>query len=208
MSREAKGQRWQEVVKRVLDVALALLLLVLLAPLLVLVAVLIKLDSRGTILFVQERLGRGLRPFRMYKFRSMVENASELQVHIRDLNEVSLPLFKVRRDPRLTRIGRPLRRLSIDELPQLLNVLKGDMSLVGPRPPLASEVAMDPFRQACRLRRLPGLTGAWQVRGRSEVGYEEMMDLDLDYVANWSLGRDLRILLRTPGAVITGRGAH
>lgn len=197
-----------EAVKRTMDVALALVALVILLPLVVVAAALIRLDSRGGVLFVQERLGRDLRPFRLYKFRSMVANAAALRHELSDLNEATPPLFKVRRDPRITRIGRVLRKLSIDELPQLVNVVRGDMSLVGPRPPLAQEVAMDPLRQSIRLRRRPGLTGPWQVRGRSELNYEEMMRLDLEYVRSWSLARDLWILIRTPLAVISGRGAH
>ncbi|MBO0838500.1 MAG: sugar transferase, partial [Actinobacteria bacterium] len=174
-STQPEPQQWRQAAKRAIDVALAVLLLLVLAPLMVLVAILVRLDSPGPVIYAQERIGRGLRPFRMYKFRSMVENASSLQEEILHLNEVEPPLFKVRRDPRVTRVGRPLRRTSIDELPQLLNVVKGDMSLVGPRPPLAGEVEVDPDRQASRLRRRPGLTGAWQVQGRSGLGYEEMI---------------------------------
>jgi len=160
------------------------------------------------VLIAQERVSKGLRTFRMFKFRSMVANASELVASLQALNEATPPLFKIRNDPRITRLGRYLRKLSIDELPQLINVLRGEMSLVGPRPPFVHEVQHDRWRQSMRLRQAPGMTGLWQVSGRSDLSYEEMIALDLNYVRGWSIGLDLRILLRTPLVVIKGKGAH
>jgi len=182
--------------------------LLVLLPVMLLVAIAIKLDSPGPVFVVQERVRQGARPFRMYKFRSMVRNAEAMLAELRLLNEAEPPLFKIKRDPRLTRVGRYLRRFSIDEIPQLFNVLAGDMSLVGPRPPFAHEVAEDPLRQRLRLERVPGMTGVWQVSGRSELGYEQMMQLDLKYARDWSLAVDLKILLLTPLVVLTGQGAH
>lgn len=194
--------------KRTLDVAVALPALVLLGPLMLAVAVAIKLDSPGPALIGQERVSKGLRTFRMYKFRSMVANAGDLIGSLQALNEATPPLFKIRNDPRITRLGKHLRRLSVDELPQLINVLRGDMSLVGPRPPLVGEVQSDRWRQSMRLRHAPGMTGLWQVSGRSELGYEAMVALDLRYVRDWSITLDLSILMRTPSVVLKGRGAH
>ena len=195
-------------VKRCIDVSLALLALVLAAPILLISALAIKLDSRGPVLITQERVGQGMRTFRLLKLRSMVVNADELVDVLQPLNEATFPLFKMTNDPRITRVGRHLRRLSVDELPQLVNVLRGEMSLVGPRPPLPNEVECDYLRQSIRLRQPPGMTGLWQVSGRSELGYEDMIALDLDYMHGWSLLLDLKILLRTPLVVLTGRGAR
>jgi lipopolysaccharide/colanic/teichoic acid biosynthesis glycosyltransferase len=195
-------------VKRSIDVVVAALVLLLLAPLTLIVAIAIKLDSPGPVLMGQERVSKGLRPFRMYKFRSMVANASDLVASLAPLNEATPPLFKMQKDPRVTRVGRHLRRLSVDELPQVLNVLRGDMSLVGPRPPFAHEVEYDQRRQKIRLQHRPGMTGLWQVSGRSNLGYEEMIALDLRYMRDWSILLDLSILLRTPAVVLSGRGAR
>lgn len=199
---------WHAAVKRLLDLLVAIAALALLIVPMLLIAVLIKLDSRGPVLLGQVRIGRDLEPFRMYKFRSMVANAAAMQTALAELNEASGPLFKMKRDPRLTRVGRLLRRTSLDETPQLFNVIKGEMSLVGPRPPLGHEVAHDRGRQALRLRAIPGMTGAWQVSGRSDLSYEQMIALDLDYLDGWTIGRDLKILLKTPDAVLTGKGAR
>jgi lipopolysaccharide/colanic/teichoic acid biosynthesis glycosyltransferase len=144
----------------------------------------------------------------MFKFRSMVTNAGDLMASLASLNEATPPLFKIHKDPRITRVGRHLRRLSIDEIPQVFNVLGGDMSLVGPRPPFAHEVEYDRRRQKIRLQQLPGMTGLWQVSGRSDLGYEEMIALDLRYVRDWSILLDLSILLRTPLVVLSSRGAR
>jgi exopolysaccharide biosynthesis polyprenyl glycosylphosphotransferase len=194
--------------KRGIDIALSLLLLVLLSPLWALLALLIKLDSPGPILFKQLRVGKERKPFQFYKFRSMRMTAEEDIAELSDLNEVSWPLFKIKSDPRLTRVGSFLRRTSLDELPQLINVLKGEMSLVGPRPPLPSEVEKyEPWHMK-RLEVAPGLTGLWQVSGRSDLPFNEMVMLDIYYIENWSLGLDFRTLLRTIPAVITGQGAY
>jgi lipopolysaccharide/colanic/teichoic acid biosynthesis glycosyltransferase len=194
--------------KRAIDVLVSLIALTLLGPVMLIAAAAIKLNSPGPVFIRQERVSKGLRRFRMLKFRSMVVNADELLPMLEALNEATPPLFKMKNDPRMTRVGRHLRRLSIDELPQLINVLKGDMSLVGPRPPLVHEVAFDYRRQSSRLRRPPGMTGLWQVSGRSDLGYDDMIKLDLRYVREWSLVLDFIILLRTPAVVLTGRGAR
>ena len=185
---------------------LALLLLVL--PLLV-VAALIKLDSPGPILYRQVRVGRRGRLFTMYKFRSMVDRAEELHDWLAtSTGQDESPIFKLRRDPRITRVGIFLRRSSLDELPQLINVVRGEMSLVGPRPPLVREVERYEQWQLARLEAVPGVTGLWQVNGRSELPFEEMVRLDLEYINHWSLGLDWKILLRTVPAVLGGRGAY
>ena len=195
------------VAKRLVDIAGALVLSALALPLVIAVVILIKLDSRGPLVVSQQRVGRNGRTFRMYKLRSMVAGADGLQDSLAGLNEAQGALFKIRKDPRLTRVGRFLRRFSIDELPQLANVLKGEMSLVGPRPPFAHEVAQDPLRQAIRLRYPPGITGLWQVSGRSDLGYDQMIRIDLRYARTWSLLLDAAILVRTIPAVLSGRGA-
>ena len=194
--------------KRAGDLVATSLGLLLISPLLLGIALAIKLDSPGPVFYRQERVGKHGRRFKMLKFRSMRPDADKLLVMLRERNEASGPLFKMRSDPRVTRIGRVLRRLSLDELPQLLNVLKGEMSLVGPRPPLPSEVAEYEDWQFGRLRAVPGITGLWQVSGRSEVPFHDMVRLDLHYIRNWSLGLDLEILVRTIPAVLTSRGAY
>jgi len=196
------------VVKRAVDLVGALVLVVLTAPLMLTIAALIVLDSPGPPLIRQERVGRGMRLFRMYKFRSMLRESDKLRTQLLDMNELDGPLFKIRRDPRLTRVGARIRRWSIDELPQLLNVVRGEMSLVGPRPPFDHEVEQDYLRQAIRLRYPPGMTGLWQVSGRSDLAYDEMMRLDLSYTRDWSIELDVRILLRTVPVVLSGKGAY
>ena len=193
--------------KRWLDVIGAACLLVVVAPLMAVVAILVRLESPGEVILRQERFGRDLRPFEMYKFRSMVAGAEGLRASLQDLNQANGPLFKIRNDPRTTSVGRMLRRLSLDELPQLINVLRGDMSLVGPRPPLRSEVEEDRLRQRLRLRFTPGMTGLWQVSGRSELPYEAMLQLDYAYMRRWSPLLDVQILARTLPAVVRGEGA-
>jgi len=195
-------------VKRAFDLACAGLALVLLSPIWLLIALAIKLDSPGPVLFRQMRSGREGRPFVLYKFRSMYEGAETDMERLLAMNEASGPLFKIKDDPRRTRVGRFLRRTSLDELPQILNVLRGDMSLVGPRPALASEVAQYQDWHRKRLEVLPGLTGLWQVSGRSDLSFDEMVMLDIYYGENWSLGTDLRILLRTVPQVLFGDGAY
>ncbi len=194
--------------KLALDLIGAGIWLLLLWPLFLVVAILIKLDSRGPVFYRAERIGLNGRPFAMLKFRTMVVNAEERRIALLGRNEGAGPLFKMRQDPRVTKVGRWLRRLSIDEAPQLINVLLGHMSLVGPRPPLRSEVATysgDVYR---RLLVKPGITGLWQVSGRSDLSWEESVRLDLFYVENWSLIRDLVIIGRTIGAVCRSAGAY
>lgn len=194
-------------VKRSLDLSLAAMALLLLSPLLLVAAVSVKLSSPGPVIFRQQRCGLNGRRFTLYKFRSMVQNAEALRASLEHLNEKST-VFKIRNDPRLTPIGRFLRRTSIDELPQLWNVLKGDMSLVGPRPPIASEVEKYERWQRRRLRMRPGLTCLWAIEGRDQLDFDTMMRKDLQYIDNWSLSLDVRILLLTIPIVLTGKGAN
>jgi len=199
---------YRVVVKRVIDIIGAATGLILVAPLLLIVAAAIKLTSRGPIIYPQDRCGLTRRAFRMYKFRSMYADADKLQASLEDRNEAIGPVFKIRNDPRVTPLGRLLRKSSIDELPQLWNVLRGDMSLVGPRPL--------PWRDVQRITRpsdmrrfsmRPGITCLWQVQGRSNIGFERWVELDLEYIDSWSLALDARILARTIPAVLSGDGA-
>ncbi|HEX5368926.1 MAG TPA: sugar transferase [Dehalococcoidia bacterium] len=195
-------------VKLVIDRLIAAVLLLLLLPLFLVVALMIRLDSRGPALFRQTRVSRRGRLFVMYKFRSMVADAEKLQPQLAERFGLDgNAIFKLRQDPRVTRVGSWLRRSSIDELPQLINVLRGDMSLVGPRPPLASEVHLE-GRHMARLAAQPGMTGLWQVSGRSELMFEDMLRLDLEYINRWSFALDYLILLRTIPTVIGKRGAY
>ncbi len=193
--------------KRALDVVVAALALAILLPLFVIIAVVIRLDSPGPVLYRCTRVGRGGVPFTFWKFRSMANGADCDKSKLLHLNEVDGPVFKLSRDPRMTRVGRWLRRTSIDELPQLVHVLVGHMTLVGPRPPEPEEVVQYEPWQRRRLAVRPGLTCLWQISGRSLIGFEEWMRLDLEYVSRRSFALDLRILLRTIPAVISGRGA-
>lgn len=195
-------------VKRVMDVTIALLMFLLGLPLILIIAVAIKLDSRGPILFRQDRVGKNGRPFRIYKFRSMRVGAEEEQDDLFAMNEADGPLFKIRNDPRLTRVGRFLRRTSLDELPQLINVLEGQMSLVGPRPAIPCEVEQYQPWHRQRLSVHPGMTGLWQVSGRSELTFDEGVLLDIYYIEHWSPWLDLNILLRTVPKVFMGDGAY
>ena len=194
-------------IKRALDFVLSTVLLLLLSPMFVLLAILIKSTSPGPVFFAQERVGQNKRRFNMLKFRSMVVNAEELRAELEEMNEAEGPVFKIKKDPRITPIGGFIRKYSLDEFPQLLNVWRGQMSLVGPRPPLASEVDQYTWNQRRRLSVKPGMTGLWQVSGRSDVGFDEWVELDLQYIDTWSILNDLWILMRTFGAVIQGRGA-
>ncbi|WP_032797244.1 sugar transferase, partial [Streptomyces sp. HCCB10043] len=198
----------QAVVKNVLDRAGALFGLLALAPLLLAVALSVRLSSRGPVFHRQVRQGQHNRPFTMWKFRTMVADAEQLKAQLAVVNEVDGPLFKMRSDPRVTPVGRMLRRTSIDELPQLLNVLLGHMSLVGPRPPLPEEASRYDEREHRRLAVKPGLTGLWQVSGRSDLSWQETVSLDLWYVDNWSVAADMGLLARTVRAVTDGRGAY
>jgi lipopolysaccharide/colanic/teichoic acid biosynthesis glycosyltransferase len=200
-------------IKRIIDLLGAAAALVLLSPILLVVAVLIRLDSRGPILFRQERMGRGGRPFRIFKFRTMTADAEDRLPELEARNEsAGGVLFKIRRDPRVTRLGRLLRRTSLDELPQLLNVLRGEMSLVGPRPLQRRDCALlqqsDPSGYQKRHQVLPGITGLWQVSGRSEVGSARMLALDVAYVDGSSLAMDLWIILQTIKVLLTCKGAY
>ena len=194
--------------KRVMDVAVSATLLVLLAPLLALIALAILVDSGRPVLFRQRRAGEEGKPFNVLKFRTMVTDAEQRLPELVDLASLDQPAFKIRNDPRVTRIGRPLRRASLDELPQLLNVLRGDMSLVGPRPEEEAVVALYDERQRGRLAIKPGLTGPMQVYGRSDLTFEERLAMERDYLDNLSLLTDLAILMRTPRAIVRGDGAY
>jgi exopolysaccharide biosynthesis polyprenyl glycosylphosphotransferase len=202
--------RSSQIAKRALDITLSAFLILLLAPVIAAIALAIKLESRGPVLFRQPRVGRGFELFGMLKFRSMYADAEDRKVDVLDLNEADDGvMFKIRSDPRVTKVGRILRRFSVDEIPQLFNVLIGDMSLVGPRPLIAQETnALDPAWQTRRLDLRPGMTGPWQIQGRSETPFQEMVRLDYQYVAGWSLARDVEILLATAPAVLAGRGAY
>lgn len=193
--------------KRTLDIALASVLLLLALPILGVLALLIRLSSNGAVLFRQKRCGRNGRLFTLYKFRTMIADAEERRREIEHLNEMNGPVFKARNDPRVTRFGRLLRKFSLDELPQLWNVLKGDMSLVGPRPPIPEEVAQYERWQRRRLAMKPGLTCLWQISGRNELDFEQWMKLDLAYIDNWSPWLDIKILVRTVPVVLSGKGA-
>jgi exopolysaccharide biosynthesis polyprenyl glycosylphosphotransferase len=194
--------------KRILDITCSLFALIVLALPMLAIALLVRMTSPGAALFKQKRLGLNGRPFTFYKFRSMVENAEQLREQVEHLNEKDGPVFKISRDPRLTRIGGLLRRYSIDEWPQFWNVLKGDMSFVGPRPAVATEVEQYESWQRRRLRMRPGLTCLWALHGRDQLEFETWMRLDLEYIDNWSLSLDLKILLHSIPAVLVGRGAH
>ncbi|WP_051722871.1 sugar transferase [Streptomyces albus] len=198
----------QTALKAALDRAGAALGLLLLAPVYGLLALVIRLDSRGPVLHRQTRTGLDGKPFTMWKFRTMVADAEQRRAELSAANEQDGPLFKMRRDPRVTRVGRWLRRSSLDELPQLVNVLRGEMSLVGPRPPLPDEVAQYDEVAMRRLAVKPGLTGLWQISGRSDLSWDESVALDLRYADNWSLRGDLDLLARTFRAVVDGRGAY
>jgi exopolysaccharide biosynthesis polyprenyl glycosylphosphotransferase len=199
---------WRGVAKRTTDITIAALGLIFTAPLMAIVAVAIKLDSPGPVVFRQQRIGKDGNLFTIYKFRTMCADAEIRLAELESLNEAKGPLFKIRNDPRTTRVGRILRRLSIDEIPQLWNVLRGEMSMVGPRPALPSEAAKWVSRTRDRLLVKPGLTGMWQVNGRSDASFAQYEQLDLYYVDNWSLITDLLIILRTVPILLSHKGAY
>ena len=203
-----KRNGWRAQAKRTFDVSIAAAGILATAPVCVLAAVAIKVTSPGPVLFRQERVGLRGRRFHVYKFRTMVDGAEKLLVDLAEANEADGPLFKLKADPRVTRVGRILRKLSIDELPQFLNVIRGEMSLVGPRPALPSEVSQWGQELFERLRVQPGITGMWQVNGRSDSSFSEYQRWDLYYVDNWSIWRDLGILLKTIPVVVRGEGAY
>jgi len=196
------------IVKRFFDLLIATTVLLFTGIPMIIAAILVKATSKGPIIFKQVRVGRGGRFFWCYKFRSMCEDAEEKKQTLMHLNEASGPVFKIKRDPRITGVGAVLRKYSIDELPQLFNVLKGDMSIVGPRPPLPSEVALYTARDRQRLAVRPGLTCLWQVSGRSNVSFDRWVELDIEYIETMSFVNDVKIVLKTIPAVIKGSGAH
>jgi exopolysaccharide biosynthesis polyprenyl glycosylphosphotransferase len=207
--RSGPSDGWPLLAKRLIDICGSSLLLVALAPLFVGVALGIKLDSPGPVFFIQERVGLNGRRFKLVKFRTMVVGADQQQQELERLNEAAGPVFKIKGDPRITRLGRFLRRYSIDELPQLFNVLRGEMSLVGPRPlPVRDIERIDARGHKRRLSVKPGVTCLWQVNGRSNVSFNEWVRMDLEYIDKWSLGLDLKILLKTIPAVLKGSGAY
>ena len=198
---------YQLMVKRIFDVGASLVLLTVLSPLLGVIALLIKVTSPGPVFYVQERVGMNRRRFNLFKFRSMCVDADEQKRALVHLNEMDGPVFKIKNDPRVTPIGHFIRKTSIDELPQLFNVLGGSMSLVGPRPPVPEEVEQYKWLFQQRLSIKPGITCLWQVSGRNELSFKEWMELDKKYIANWSLWLDFKILCRTIPVVLIGRGA-
>ena len=194
--------------KRAIDIVFALFGIIILSPVFLSSALLIKLTSPGRILFIQERNGYKGKIFKMYKFRSMVNNAEKLFTLVESMNEVSGHMFKIKDDPRITPVGRIIRKTSIDELPQLFNILKGDMSIVGPRPPILREVVKYDAWHGLRLSVKPGLTGLWQVSGRNRVGFDEMVRLDLKYIRERSLKRDFEIIARTIPVILGDLNAY
>jgi exopolysaccharide biosynthesis polyprenyl glycosylphosphotransferase len=200
---------WQLFAKRLIDIVASTVLLLVLAPLFIAVVLFIKWDSPGPVFFGQERVGFNKRRFRMLKFRTMINGSDQQQCSLEHLNEAQGPVFKIKNDPRITRVGAFLRRYSIDELPQLVNVLKGEMSLVGPRPlPVRDVERIDTQWHKRRFSIKPGITCLWQVNGRSNIGFNEWVRMDLDYIDTWSLGLDLLILVKTIPAVFRGPGAY
>ncbi len=202
-------QRMEEamVFKRAIDIALSVIMLLIASPLFIASMIAVRLTSKGPVFFRQQRCGLNGRRFNLLKFRTMVIDADEKKARLQHLNEVSGPVFKMRNDPRVTFAGRFLRRYSLDELPQFINVLKGDMSVVGPRPPLPLEVEKYDIWQRRRLSVKPGITCLWQVNGRNSVSFDEWMRLDLEYIDNWSWGLDMKIVLKTIPAVFRGTGS-
>mgnify|MGYP002399199612 CR=1 FL=1 len=198
---------WQALSKELLDVAASGIGLLVISPLMLAIAIAIKATSKGPVFFAQERVGLNGRIFKMYKFRSMVVNAEELKAALADHNEMSGPVFKIKNDPRVTPVGRFLRKTSLDELPQLWNVFRQDMSLVGPRPPLPKEVNLYDPRHRKRLTVKPGITCIWQISGRNDVDFEQWMDMDAEYVDRWSFKLDMEILLKTVPVVLLRKGA-
>jgi exopolysaccharide biosynthesis polyprenyl glycosylphosphotransferase len=194
--------------KRAFDLIGGAVLFAVTWPIMLVTAVLIRLESPGPILFRQERVGIWGKSFTCYKFRSMYIDAEERKAELQAQNEADGPVFKMKNDPRITQVGRVIRKLSIDELPQIFNVLKGDMSLVGPRPAVPKEVALYEFEQLGRLDAVPGITGLQQVSGRSDLDFKRWVELDLQYISEQSLLKDIEILLRTIPAVVTGKGAY
>jgi exopolysaccharide biosynthesis polyprenyl glycosylphosphotransferase len=196
------------IVKRLMDIVLSLIALILLSPVFLVVAILIYVEDKGNVFFCQERNGRDNVVFKMYKFRSMIKNAPAMRAEMEKFNELDGPAFKMKDDPRITKIGAFIRKTSIDELPQLVNVLKGEMSLVGPRPLPTYETAECNEYQLQRLLVKPGLTCYWQISGRNDISFDEWIEMDLQYIREASIWTDIKILFMTVGAVLTGKGAY
>ncbi|MFP4459097.1 MAG: sugar transferase [Candidatus Zixiibacteriota bacterium] len=206
--RDVAATKAQRIIKRLFDLLVSTILIILTLPLFVLTAVAIKLESRGPIFFTQTRIGRNGRYFKMIKFRSMYKDADKLKDELMEQNEVGKGMFKIKQDPRITKVGHFIRKFSIDELPQIYNVFAGHMSLVGPRPTIEKELKEYEKWQLKRIDTIPGMTGLWQVSGRSDLPFEKMVELDIYYIENWSLWLDFNILLKTIPAVLSGRGAY
>ena len=196
------------ILKRMIDILGALCGVIVISPVMIIVAIWIKLDSKGPVFFAQDRVGRGGKKFVMYKFRSMCTDAECLLGKLKKENEMSGPMFKMKDDPRITRVGKFVRKTSIDELPQLFNILKGDMSLVGPRPSLPKEVVQFTSFQKRRLVAKPGLTCYWQVNGRSDVSFEEWMEMDVEYIENRNTWLDITLIFKTVGVLFGDEGAR
>ena len=200
------GSPTQLAIKRTIDVVGAIVGLLVALPVFVAAAIAIKIYDRGPLFFKQERIGEGGRRFYFYKFRSMCTDAESQKASLAAINELDGPVFKVKKDPRVTPVGRFLRKYSLDELPQLLNVLRGDMSLVGPRPPVPDEVARYSWWQRRRISVRPGLTCVWQVSGRNKVSFDQWMEMDMFYIDNWSLWMDFKLMVQTMPALVKGTG--
>ena len=196
------------IIKRIIDIICSLSGIILISPVMIIVAIWIRIDSKGPVIFAQNRVGRGGTQFMMYKFRSMCSGAERLLGELKDENEMSGPMFKMKDDPRITKVGKFVRRTSIDELPQLFNILKGDMSLVGPRPSLPKEVVQFTPFQKQRLIAKPGLTCYWQVRGRSDVSFKEWMEMDVEYIAERNTWVDITLIFKTVGVLFGDEGAR
>jgi len=194
--------------KRVFDFFISLIIFIMLLPFFIALAIVIKFDSRGPIFYMSKRYGRRGQIFTMYKFRSMVVDADKVVAKMKDKNEVDGPIFKIRKDPRITRVGALLRKYSLDELPQIFNVLKGQMSLVGPRPLPIDQIEKEDLRQLKRLEVRPGITGLWQIRGRSDITFTRLLKWDIWYINNWSFWLDFNILLQTIPVVLKAKGAY
>lgn len=194
--------------KRLMDIICSFIGIILLSPLFIIVALAIKIeDPKGKVFFSQERCGKSNKKFQMYKFRSMISNAEELLVELKELNEMDGPVFKIKEDPRITNVGKFIRKTSIDELPQLFNILKGDMSIVGPRPPIPHEVAKYDEYQMQRLLVKPGLTCIWQVSGRNTIGFEEWVTMDIEYIKTRNLWLDIKLIFKTVGVLFGDENA-
>ena len=207
-SESTRGFSFYEAIKRLIDIICSFVGILVLSPLFIIIAIIVKFTSKGPVFFSQKRVGRNGKEFDMYKFRSMVVNAEELKEKLAAQNEMSGPMFKMKDDPRVTKVGKFIRKTSIDELPQLWNILKGDMSLVGPRPSLPKEVAQFEDWMYKRLEVKPGLTCYWQVSGRNNIDFEDWMKLDVKYVKERNLWIDIKLIFKTVGVLFGDKNAH